>query len=81
MVLATTAEARIESGWQSRAYGQKEASPVIAAVSEGAVPVHMGAVLYISGSRSAQSPGMLLMEILLKMGMQEARSGLVKKPV
>jgi hypothetical protein len=81
MVLATTAEARIEAGWRSRAYGQKEASPVIAAVSESAVPLHMGAVLYISGNKSAQSPGMLLMEILLKMGMQEARSGLVKKPV
>ena len=68
MVLATTAEARIESGWRSRAYGQKEASPVIAGVSptNSAAPVRatLGARSSMfqaktSSSALAKSPGML----------------------
>lgn len=70
MVLATTSHPRLESGWRSRAYGQKEPSNVLVVSREAATPLYLGASLSLGEEKLSLSSGD--QEIRLKAGSREA---------
>lgn len=52
VILATTSETRLEPSWRSRAYGEKQPSPVLVVSRESPTPLYMGAILYAGESQN-----------------------------